>query len=238
MAVWPFWRPWPRTAVTVMPEMFTLPRASLMSSTLLGRTMALMSFIALLQHTFQIPLERHLGGLRQLGRRLGKMEDVDGLVAFRRDQHEIHVAAVRGDHPADPVEEPQPVLRDDSEHVIALRVLAVEINDRRDAPWAQDAPQAVLPAPQQVADLLAPGHHVLQLLLELRDRLRVEPEEVLLVGELEDVQDQPARARHRAAPEDIHAEVRQDAADIREQVRLLQPPPPTTPQGGARAAPT
>src|SRR6266496_4847372 len=58
-AVWPFCLPWPRTSVTVMPEMLSLPSASLTSSTLLGRTMALINFIVALQHA------------REIGRQLG-----------------------------------------------------------------------------------------------------------------------------------------------------------------------
>src|SRR3979490_1589524 len=49
MAVWPFCLPCPRTSVTVMPETFTFPSASLTSSTLFGRTMALISFMSRLQ---------------------------------------------------------------------------------------------------------------------------------------------------------------------------------------------
>src|SRR6266850_816357 len=49
MAVWPFCLPYPRTSVTVMPATFIFPSASLTSSTLFGRMMALIIFIGRLQ---------------------------------------------------------------------------------------------------------------------------------------------------------------------------------------------
>src|SRR3954469_14185997 len=49
MAVWPFCLPCPRTSVTVRPEAPICSSASLTSSTLFGRTMALISCIHLLQ---------------------------------------------------------------------------------------------------------------------------------------------------------------------------------------------
>src|SRR5437016_4876212 len=82
-AVCPFCLPWPRTSVTVMPEMLSLPSASFTSSTLLGRTMVLINFIGALQHAREIRRQLHLldvGEVRALGR---GVEHVGGLLALR-----------------------------------------------------------------------------------------------------------------------------------------------------------
>src|SRR5260370_23497367 len=105
MAVWPFCLPWPRTSVTVMPERLTRPSASFTSSTLLGRTMALSSFISRLQHRVKIGGQLADRGVGQLGARLGNVKYVDGLLALRRNQHEVDVTAALCDDTTDAVEQ-------------------------------------------------------------------------------------------------------------------------------------
>src|SRR5213592_871843 len=98
-----------------MPERLTRPSASFTSSTLLGRTMALISFISRLQHRMEIrgqPADRRVG---QLGARLRNVKDVDGLLALRRNQHEVDVTAVLGDDATDAVQQTERVVRDEVE---------------------------------------------------------------------------------------------------------------------------
>src|SRR5262245_48028453 len=97
MAVCPFWRPWPRTSVTVMPGMFIFSRASRTSSTLFGRTTLLMSFIGSLQGVYEFLPERLLVAIAQLAPLLGHVQHVDGLAAFGGDEDQVHVAALVGD---------------------------------------------------------------------------------------------------------------------------------------------
>src|SRR5262252_5966714 len=100
MAVWPFCLPWPRTSVTVMPGRLTRPSASFTSSTLLGRTMALINFISCLQRAMDV--RGQIGDRRvgQLGARRRDVEHVDRLLAFGRNEHEADVAAVARDDAA------------------------------------------------------------------------------------------------------------------------------------------
>src|SRR5438034_1326939 len=102
MAVWPFCLPWPRTSVTVMPEMLIFSSASRTSSTLFGRTIALINFIIALQHALQIGRVRLLRRIRQLGALRREMEDVqyEGLGA-RHGVALQNVQAERRQHAAD-----------------------------------------------------------------------------------------------------------------------------------------
>src|SRR6476661_4274474 len=93
-AVWPFCLPCPRTSVTVTPPMPSFSSASRTSSTLFGRTILLINFIAASKHALQVGAERLLCGLRELRSAFGDVKDVDCLLPFRRDQHQIDVAAV------------------------------------------------------------------------------------------------------------------------------------------------
>src|SRR5438105_3360602 len=128
MAVWPFCLPWPRTSVTVMPGRLTRPSASFTSSTLLGRTMALISFISRLQRLMEIRSQR--GDLRvdELGARLRHVKHVDGLLALRRNEHQIDVAAVARDHTAHAVQEAERVVGDQIENRVTPRRLVVGVN--------------------------------------------------------------------------------------------------------------
>jgi hypothetical protein len=56
----------------------------------------------------------------------GEMEYVDSLVPVRCDQHEVDTASMLRNHPADAVEQPRRVSRDDLENRLALRVRIVE----------------------------------------------------------------------------------------------------------------
>ena len=82
--------------------------------------------------------------------------------------------------------------------------------------------QALLLPQQSGRDVLAAGDDVLQQRLEARRAVRVAGEEVLAVDEVEDVQDQTAPAGHRAAAQDVHPAEGERAADVREEVRLVQ----------------
>src|SRR5437016_9916270 len=112
-AVCPFCLPWPRTSVTVMPEMLSLPSASLTSSTLLGRTMALINFIVALQHAREIRRQLDLLGIGEFRAGGRDVEHVDRLLAFRGDEHEVDFTAATRDHAADPVQQPDRIVRDD-----------------------------------------------------------------------------------------------------------------------------
>src|SRR4051812_8372956 len=135
-AVWPFWRPWPRTSVTVIPARFSFSSASRTSSTLFGRTIHLMSFIPCLQHTFEFPFKRALIRLRQLASPLHDVQHVDRPLALGGNQHELDVTPLARDHPADAVEQSRRVVRDDLEHRELARVLVVEMHQRGIVPTA------------------------------------------------------------------------------------------------------
>src|SRR6185503_11122042 len=121
MAVWPFCLPWPRTSVTVIPEMFSFWSASRTSSTLLGRTIALINFIASLQHVLQVGRQRRLRRIRQLGPARGDVKHVDRLLAFGGDQDQIDVAAMTGHYPADSMQESDRVAGDDIQNRVTVR---------------------------------------------------------------------------------------------------------------------
>src|SRR3954454_10459867 len=107
MAVCPLCLPWPRTSVTVIPGRLMRPSASRTSSTLLGRTIALINFISALQRPVDIGRHsgnRLVGQLRAVPR---DVEDIDRLLPFGRNQHEIDVAAMTRNRPADPVQQPE-----------------------------------------------------------------------------------------------------------------------------------
>src|SRR5262245_53174226 len=131
-AVWPFCLPCPRTSVTVMPEMLSFASASFTSSTLFGRTTALINFTSALQHLCEI---RHQGGhgrLRELVPARGHVKHVDRLLALGRDQHEVDIARMARDHAADAMQQTDRVVRDDVEDRIPPRRVIVAVDDRRE----------------------------------------------------------------------------------------------------------
>src|SRR5215471_21724605 len=132
MAVCPFCLPWPRTSVTVMPEMPILSSASFTSSTLFGRTMHLMSFIAFLQHSLQAGRQFQLLRLGQLAARLGNVKHVDGTMAFGGNQNEVDVAPVERHDAADPVEQAQRVGGNNIDDRVTRGRRVVAADDRRD----------------------------------------------------------------------------------------------------------
>src|SRR5688572_15836028 len=131
MAVWPFCRPCPRTSVTVMPPTLSFSSASRTSSTLLGRSIALTSFIRCLQHAFQALLQCVTFVFVQLPAGLRHMQDIDRLSALRGNQREIQVASLLCYHPAHPVQQSRGVVCDELEDGVFLRVLVVEVQPRR-----------------------------------------------------------------------------------------------------------
>src|SRR6185295_16525487 len=97
MAVCPFCLPWPRTSVTVMPEICSFSRAALTSSTLLGRTIDLISFMRTsLQDAFQIVGQLELLLRRQHSAIPGQMKDINGPAPLGGNQHQIDVTARLG----------------------------------------------------------------------------------------------------------------------------------------------
>src|SRR5215468_5869875 len=136
MAVCPFCLPWPRTSVTVMPEMPILSSASFTSSTLFGRTMHLMSFIAFLQHSLQAGRQFQLLDIGQPAARLGDVKHVDGPVAFGGNQNEVDVAPVQRHDTADSVQKAQRVGSNDIDDRVALGRCVVASDDRCDMPRA------------------------------------------------------------------------------------------------------
>src|SRR5688572_22702523 len=194
-AVWPFWRPWPRTSVTVMPAILSLPRASLMLSTMLGRTIALISFMQspsfsrggpstpllagrvrgpiaprrsrLFKHPFQIGLQQRFVVFRKLGAAASNVEHVDGFLSLGRDQHQIDVDAVIRNDPADPVQQSRRVVCDQLEHGVALRVRRVEVDDRCPLDERSAREDAAFLALQQRSDVRGTAHYLAQPPVEL-----------------------------------------------------------------------
>src|SRR5688572_26248099 len=108
-----------------MPAMFSLPSASLMLSTMFGRTIALISFMQspllsrggpaapllaarlrghiaplrsrLFEHPFERGLQRRFVVFRKLGPSASNVKHVDGLLSLGRNQHEIDVDAMLRD---------------------------------------------------------------------------------------------------------------------------------------------
>src|SRR5438093_13021134 len=89
-----------------MPEMLSLPSASLTSSTLLGRTMALINFIVTLQHAREIRRQRHLLGVGEFPALRRDVEHVNRLFAFRSEQHAVDFTSLDGDPVAGTVQNP------------------------------------------------------------------------------------------------------------------------------------
>src|SRR5882672_8331189 len=147
MAVWPFCLPWPRTSVTVMPEIPSFSSASLTSSTLFGRTMLLISFMISLQHALQVRRQLERVPIGQLGSCLRNVKHVDGPVTLRRNQHEVDFTAVLRDDAADPVEQPERVVGDDVENRIPSGRLIVTMYDGLD-PERPSMEKAFLTPPQ------------------------------------------------------------------------------------------
>src|SRR5262249_23534024 len=100
--------------------MLIFSSASRTSSTLFGRPMLLMMFIPSLQRPLQPLFQRKLLVLDQPAAVRGHMQYVDGLVAFRRDQDEIHIAPLIRDGPADAIEQPGGVVGDDLDDGVFL----------------------------------------------------------------------------------------------------------------------
>src|SRR5215831_4583111 len=161
MAVCPFCLPWPRTSVTVMPEMPILSSASFTSSTLFGRTMHLMSFIAFLQHSLQAGRHFQLLRLGQLAARLGDVKHVDGPVAFGGNQNEVDVAPVQGHDAADPIKETQRVGGNDIDDRVALGRCVVAADDRCDM-QRSSMKQAPLAAAEALRDRRTARYDVVQ----------------------------------------------------------------------------
>src|SRR5207247_11440572 len=88
-----------------MPGRLTRPRASFTSSTLLGRTMALISFISCLQRPVELRGQLRDRRVGQLGASLCDVEHIDCLFALRRNQHEVDVTAVSRDDAADTMQQ-------------------------------------------------------------------------------------------------------------------------------------
>src|SRR5216684_4324106 len=131
MAVCPFCLPCPPTSVTVMPEMLSLVNASFTSSTLFGRTMALINFIVVLQPAREVCRQLDLPGVGEFGAVGGDVEHVDGFFTFCGDEHEIHVVSVARNHAADPVQQPDCIVRDDLDNRVPPRGVVVAVDDRR-----------------------------------------------------------------------------------------------------------
>src|SRR5918997_585272 len=111
MAVCPFCRPWPRTSVTVMPPRFSFSSAARTSSTLLGRTMLLTSFINCLQRAFETLRQHDPFGLDELLTCLRNVQHIDRLPPFGPNQRQIEIAPLLGNDAADPVQQSGRVIR-------------------------------------------------------------------------------------------------------------------------------
>src|SRR4029078_6288421 len=100
--------------------------ASRTSSTLFGRTILLINFIAASKHALQVGAERLLCGFVQFRSGLGNVKHVDRLLPLGRDQHEIDVAALVRDETADPIQKSQRIVPVDLENDIPARRLVFE----------------------------------------------------------------------------------------------------------------
>src|SRR5690349_14766753 len=98
-----------------MPPTFNFSSASRTSSTLLGRTIALTSFIRCLQHAFQALLHCIPFAFVQLPAGLRHVQDVYRLPALRGNQREIQVASLLCYHPAHTVQQSWGVVCDELE---------------------------------------------------------------------------------------------------------------------------
>src|SRR4029453_17496499 len=114
-----------------MPPTFSFSSASRTSSTLLGRTIALTSFISCLQHALQPVLQRIAVVFDELLAGLGQVQHVNRLAPFGRDQREVEVAPLLGYHPADAVKQTGGIVCDDFENRVLLRMFVVEGQPRR-----------------------------------------------------------------------------------------------------------
>src|SRR5688500_13608416 len=103
-----------------MPPTFNFSSASRTSSTLLGRTIALTSFIRCRQPALQPVLQRLAVVFDELPAGLGEVQHIDGLAPFGRDQREVQVAPLLGYHPADAVKQAGGIVCDDLEHRVLL----------------------------------------------------------------------------------------------------------------------
>src|SRR5687767_3439082 len=114
-----------------MPPRLNFSSAARTSSTLLGRTMLLTSFISGLQNAFEGLRQHDALGLDELVACLRDVQDIDCLPPFGSNQRQIEVAAPLGHGPADPVQQAGRIVRDDLEHRVLPRMLVVEMNPRR-----------------------------------------------------------------------------------------------------------
>src|SRR5947207_1371473 len=104
----------------VMPEMFKRASASFTSSTLFGRMMVLINFIAALQGALQAGGQRQVLGIGQLGAALGEVKHVNGFVPFGGDEHQVDVAAVLRDDAAHAIQQAQRIVGGDVEDAVSL----------------------------------------------------------------------------------------------------------------------
>src|SRR4051812_34194106 len=161
--------------------------ASFTSSTLLGRTMLLMSFMISLQHALQVRRQLERVPLGQLGSCLRNVKHVDGPVTLRRNQDQVDFTAVLRNDAADPVEQPERVVGDDVENRIPSGCLIVTMNDGLD-PGRPSMEQAVLASRQPGVHGGAPGDYLFEHLEDLVAGVGIEREKPILVRELEHVE--------------------------------------------------
>jgi len=102
---------------------------------LVGRTMALISFISCLQHRVKIAVNSAIAGSINLAPAFVMLKHVDRLLSLGRDQHEVDVAAMLRDDAADAVQQAERVVRDDVEDRVAARRVIV----RRESPAASSS---------------------------------------------------------------------------------------------------
>ena len=141
------------------------------------------------------------------------------------------------DRVADAVEQAEFVGRDDLEHRVPPRRLAVGVDDGRDRPGAA-APQARAAAAQPVRRRwIARRRRPRCACSTASDASGIEREKPLAVGELDDVEHQAVGIGHRVAAQDVHPERRQHAADVGEQHRLVERDHGELPRGIGRLEP-
>src|SRR5262249_16489951 len=158
--------------------------------------------------------ERQLIGIGQLGAALPHVKHVDGLVGLRRNQYQIDLAPETRQRPADSIEQAGDIVSDDLQNRVAMRGVVVEVQERQRGPW----PLPVLLAFRQASgNVDLSSYDILEQLIEF---LRIK--RVTAVGELEDIQRKPTAAGQRLAAQDVGAQRGQYAADVREQVRLVE----------------
>src|SRR5947207_1769241 len=125
--------------------------ASRTSSTLFGRTILLINFIAASKHALQVGAERVLGRLRELRSALCNVKHVNRLLSLCRNQHEVDVAAPMRDETADPIQKAQSIVGVDFEDGVPTRRLIVEMHYGR-KPGGRLVQDALLAPAQPLGD--------------------------------------------------------------------------------------